>query len=248
MHADQAAGQHQIFTRAYLCAHFACRPGKDLPGIQDAVLRTAERILGDENPDDGSIKLPHKCQLRMLLYKHQIGMIMGKRGSTINEMRNKSSATIKLVSPHDGIPVAPCAFPDDEIITVSQQDFAAHHTLLTNAAVHLLCPPQLTPAGPVPACAVVGNSVLCNHTTVRQLLRCTANGTTEWLILCLLSCCLQIAGTPDQTLTALKMITDKLRTVTAAPDADRGMHDYGRDRDSPVDKRSRGEGPPPGTA
>jgi hypothetical protein len=57
--------------------------------------------------------------------------------------------------------------------------------------------------------------------------------------------CLQIAGTPDQTLTALKMITDKLRAVTAAPDGDRTHHDYGG-RDSPVDKRSRGEGPPPG--
>jgi hypothetical protein len=56
--------------------------------------------------------------------------------------------------------------------------------------------------------------------------------------------CLQIAGTPDQTLTALKMITDKLRAVTPAPDGDRMHHDY-RDN-SPVDKRSRGEGPPPG--
>lgn len=98
----------------------SCRPGKDLPGIQDAVLRTAERILGDENPEDGSIKLPHKCQLRMLLYKHQIGMIMGKKGSTINEMRNKSSASIKLLSPNnDGQPIVPCALPDDEMISVS---------------------------------------------------------------------------------------------------------------------------------
>lgn len=41
------------------------------------------------------------------------------------------------------------------------------------------------------------------------------------------------------------MITDKLRAVTPAPDGDRMHHDYG-DRGSPVDKRSRGEGPPPG--
>lgn len=102
------------------CAgRFSCRPGKDLPGIQDAVLRTAERILGDENPEDGSIKLPHKCQLRMLLYKHQIGMVMGRKGSTINEMRNKSSASIKLLSPTNGQPIVPCALPDDEMISVS---------------------------------------------------------------------------------------------------------------------------------
>lgn len=53
----------------------------------------------------------------------------------------------------------------------------------------------------------------------------------------------QIAGTPDQTLTALKMITDKLRASSSAPpDTDHRHHEY--DRGSPVhqqDKRSRGE-------
>lgn len=58
--------------------------------------------------------------------------------------------------------------------------------------------------------------------------------------------CVQIAGTPDQTLTALKMITDKLRASSSAPpDADYRHHEY--DRGSPVhhpqDKRSRGEAP-----
>lgn len=55
----------------------------------------------------------------MLLYKPQIGLIMGKKGCTINEMRNKSSATIKLLSPANGMPIVPCALPDDEMITVS---------------------------------------------------------------------------------------------------------------------------------
>jgi hypothetical protein len=58
--------------------------------------------------------------------------------------------------------------------------------------------------------------------------------------------CLQIAGTPDQTLTALKMLTDKLRAVTP-PDVDRGMHHEYGGRDSPADKRIRGDGPPSGT-
>lgn len=109
------------------CCYASLRPGKDLPGIQDAVLRTAERILGDENQEDGTIKLPHKCQLRMLLYKHQIGMVMGKKGSTINEMRNKSSATIKLVSPANGVPIVPCALPDDEMVTVSSRSITEAH-------------------------------------------------------------------------------------------------------------------------
>jgi hypothetical protein len=113
-HSRVVLTQHVRFPPIFL--H---RPGKDLPGIQDAVLRTAERILGDENLEDGSIKLPHKCTLRLLLYKPQIGLVMGKRGSTINEMRNKSSATIKLLSPEqDGVPIVPCALPDDEMVMV----------------------------------------------------------------------------------------------------------------------------------
>lgn len=59
----------------------------------------------------------------------------------------------------------------------------------------------------------------------------------------------QIAGTPNQTLTALKMITDKLRAVSSAPpELDRGHPDRHREYGggSPVDKRSRGDGPPPG--
>lgn len=70
---------------------------------------------------------------------------------------------------------------------------------------------------------------------------------------CLLSCGdVQIAGTPDQTLTALKMMTDKLRAVTPPyVDRDRGMHHEYGGRDSPADKRirgdGRGDGPPSGT-
>jgi hypothetical protein len=44
---------------------------------------------------------------------------MGKKGATINEMRNKSSASIKLLSPANGVPIVPCALPDDEMISVS---------------------------------------------------------------------------------------------------------------------------------
>lgn len=108
----------QFTTPSCICCGLVPRPGRELPGIQDAVLRTAERILGDESPEDGTIQLPQKCHLRMLLFKYQIGMVMGRRGSTINEMRSKSSATIKLMSPANSVPVVPCALPDDEMIVV----------------------------------------------------------------------------------------------------------------------------------
>jgi predicted PilT family ATPase len=94
-----------------------CRPNKPLAGIQDAVLRTVERIIGDESPT--GLKLPHKAGLRMLLFKYQIGAVMGKKGAAINEIRNKSGATVKLTTPQPGAPIVACAEHDDELITVS---------------------------------------------------------------------------------------------------------------------------------
>jgi hypothetical protein len=95
----------------------SCRPNKSLAGIQEAVLRTTERIIGDDSP--GGLKLPHKATLRMLLFKYQIGAVMGKKGAAINEIRNKSGATVKLTTPQPGTPIVPCAEKDDELLTVS---------------------------------------------------------------------------------------------------------------------------------
>lgn len=91
-----------------------------MAGIQEALLRTAERILGEE-ASSGTIKLPHKCTLRMLLFKYQIGAVMGKKGSAINEIRNKSGASVKLLTPSNGVPIVPCAEPEDELLTVSSE-------------------------------------------------------------------------------------------------------------------------------
>lgn len=89
-----------------------------MAGVQEALLRTAERILGEET-SSGAIKLPQKCTLRMLLYKHQIGAVMGKKGATINEIRTKSGAGVKLVTPSNGVAIVPGAEPDDELVLVS---------------------------------------------------------------------------------------------------------------------------------
>eukprot|EP00775_Hariotina_reticulata_P013228 gene13228-13359_t len=93
-------------------------PSKPVAGVQEAALRTAERILGEETPS-GVIKLPHKCSLRMLLFKYQIGAVMGKKGQAINEIRNKSGASVKLLSPQAGAPIVPAADADDELITIA---------------------------------------------------------------------------------------------------------------------------------
>lgn len=133
------------------------RPSKPVAGVQEAALRTAERILGEETPS-GVIKLPHKCTLRMLLFKYQIGAVMGKKGQAINEIRNKSGASVKLLSPQGGAPIVPAADADDELITVSQPgarntcdaEAVPHHQMLqptfkfilqphSSKAVELLC-------------------------------------------------------------------------------------------------------------
>jgi hypothetical protein len=45
-------------------------------------------------------------------------MVMGKKGATINEIRTKSGAAVKLLSPERGVPVVPMAEVDDELIVV----------------------------------------------------------------------------------------------------------------------------------
>jgi hypothetical protein len=63
--------------------------------------------------------MPDYCELRLLVFKWQVGAVMGKRGATINRIRSNSAATIKVIQPERGMPVVPCAVDDDELILVS---------------------------------------------------------------------------------------------------------------------------------
>ncbi|KAF8062967.1 hypothetical protein HT031_003806 [Scenedesmus sp. PABB004] len=91
--------------------------GKPVAGVQEALLRTAERIVGEEGPG-GAMLMPPKCTLRLLLAKPQIGIIMGKKGAAITELRSKSGASIKLTAPTAGAPVVPPADVGDELLTI----------------------------------------------------------------------------------------------------------------------------------
>lgn len=93
-------------------------PAKPMARVQQALLRTAERILGEEG-SEGAIKMPHQCTLRMLLYPSEVDIVMGKRGQTINDIRNKSGAAIKLTAPSPGIPLLPCCELHDEVLTLT---------------------------------------------------------------------------------------------------------------------------------
>lgn len=156
------------------CCCAGCRPGK--PSVQMALLRTAERIMGEE-VSGGDVKLPHKCQLRMLLFKYQIGAVMGKKGATINEIRNKSAASVKLLTPQGGVPIVPCAELDDELITVGQAAASLQ-------APHVFCAPKAqllmstTPDmlahmyyGSPPVCGVTQQPHIME--SIRMPLRCT---------------------------------------------------------------------------
>ena len=89
---------------------------------QVAVLQALARIVGEE--EGGQV--PEEVTLKMLVFKWQVGAVMGKRGTNINEIRKGSRANIRVTQPSSSGPVVPCAMEDDELITVrSNLDFGS---------------------------------------------------------------------------------------------------------------------------
>jgi transcription antitermination factor NusA-like protein len=63
-------------------------------------------------------EIPDEVTVKMLVFKWQVGAVMGKRGSNINDIRKSSRANIRVTQPSTSGPVVPCAMDDDELITV----------------------------------------------------------------------------------------------------------------------------------
>jgi hypothetical protein len=191
------------------------------------VLRTTERIIGDDSPT--GLKLPHKATLRTLLFKYQIGAVMGKKGAAINEIRNKSGATVKLTTPQPGAPIVPCAEKDDELITVSfiswfcvcyswillcscarwalDQCHAAGRHACIRRAQHAQDRSLLQRAAAL--CCV-----LCYGYDVTKALACTCQSLLgSPFTSALLHRISQVSGTSEQVVGAVRMITEKLRAV-----------------------------------
>lgn len=69
---------------------------------QLALIRMLDRIFADEVDNEGGVA---KVSVRMLVDNSQVGPILGKAGATINAMREKSGANIKVIQGASDLPV-----------------------------------------------------------------------------------------------------------------------------------------------
>lgn len=69
---------------------------------QLALVKMLERIFADEVDNEGGAA---KVSVRMLVDNSQVGPILGKAGATINAMREKSGANIKVIQGASDLPV-----------------------------------------------------------------------------------------------------------------------------------------------
>ena len=83
---------------------------------QHALVRMLHRIFADEIDNEGGAT---KVSVRMLVDNSQVGPILGKGGATINSMREKSGAVIKVIQGASDLPVFRGL--TDELVQVNSQ-------------------------------------------------------------------------------------------------------------------------------
>jgi hypothetical protein len=65
----------------------------------------------------GDVKLPDTALVRLLVFKYEIGSVLGIRGSVINEIRKQTGASIKIED-NAGEAGLAVALPDDQLVQV----------------------------------------------------------------------------------------------------------------------------------
>lgn len=117
----------------------------DMVPSQEALLKLLDRIFADELDNEGGSA---KVMVRMLVDSSQVGPILGKAGSSINDMRNRSGANIRVIQGATDLPIF--RGPTDELVQVTG-DFDS-----VKEATHLLSqklrdnPPRSRPGMPPP--------------------------------------------------------------------------------------------------
>ena len=79
-------------------------------------MQALDRVVGDEQPG-GGVKLPDQASVRMLVFKYEIGSVLGLRGGMINEIRQQTGAGIKIED-NAGDHGMPVALEDDQLVKV----------------------------------------------------------------------------------------------------------------------------------
>lgn len=117
----------------------------DIVPSQDALLKLLDRIFADELDNEGG---GAKVMVRMLVDSSQVGPILGKAGSSINDMRNRSGANIRVIQGATDLPIF--RGPTDELVQVTGEFDRVKE------ATHLLSqklrdnPPRSRPGMPPP--------------------------------------------------------------------------------------------------
>lgn len=126
--------------------HITSPDGNDeLVPAQQALLTLLERIFADEVGEEG---IEAKVMVRLLVDNSQVGPLLGKGGSVINEMRDKSGALIRVIQGATDLPVF--RGPTDQLVQVSGE-FDKVKTALQLVSQRLReNPPRVRPGMPSP--------------------------------------------------------------------------------------------------
>jgi hypothetical protein len=96
------------------CLARARRPGRARAPAQEALLLVLDRAAGDELPG-GGVKPPSQASARLLVFKHEIGSVLGLRGATVKEIRQATGAAVKI-DDNAGEAGVVVALPDDQLV------------------------------------------------------------------------------------------------------------------------------------
>ena len=86
--------------------------GSPYCAAQDALIRCVLSLTAD----DAASGDPHR--VRLLTGQASVGMVLGKRGATVTQLRQETGAAIKVLPLEEGGATAPGAAPGDEVIQV----------------------------------------------------------------------------------------------------------------------------------
>eukprot|EP00803_Ostreobium_quekettii_P006325 evm.model.scf_387.2 EVM.evm.TU.scf_387.2 scf_387:54486-59494(+) len=120
---------------------------EELVPAQDALLKLLDRIFTDEVDEEGE---EVKVMVRLLVDSSQVGPLLGKGGSVINEMRSRSGGQIRVIQGATDLPIF--RGPTDQLVQITGE------FVKVRAALELVSqrlrenPPRMRP-GTHPTCS-----------------------------------------------------------------------------------------------
>lgn len=98
-------------------------PSKPRAPAQEALLAVLERALSEPSHTSGCTLQPPPpgpLTARLLVFKHEIGAVLGLRGAVVGEIRARSGAAVRIED--DAGDKLPLALADDQLVQVGAGD------------------------------------------------------------------------------------------------------------------------------